>query len=259
MEYVKKKDGTIIESQCQTVYRNMITTMLQNKTDATDFFLTYSGDDLTGILEYDATKNITTCVGMFDNCRNLRKIPVFNISKVKSVNSMFYGCYRLIESPALDYSNVITMIETFKYCTNLTSPSLVNTSNVTNISEMFVGCSLLKNIPLFDTSAVTNIYDMFYNCYNLISIPKLDFSNVNQTVGDLFYGCSNLEEIHFTGLKVSFNISASTNFTEAALVEILNNLGTPTSSQTLTMGATNLAKLTDEEKAIATDKGWTLK
>jgi hypothetical protein len=32
----------------------------------------------------------------------------------------------------------------------------------------------------------------------------------------------------------------------------------PTTTKTLTLGSTNLAKLTDEEKAIATNKGWTL-
>ena len=61
-----------------------------------------------------------------------------------------------------------------------------------------------------------------------------------------------------TGMKVSFDISASTKFTEAALVEILNNLATVTTTTTLKMGATNLAKLTDADKKIATDKGWTL-
>ena len=60
------------------------------------------------------------------------------------------------------------------------------------------------------------------------------------------------------GMKVNFYISASTKFTREALVEILNNLATVTSTQTLTMGSTNLAKLTDEDKAIATGKGWTL-
>ena len=59
-------------------------------------------------------------------------------------------------------------------------------------------------------------------------------------------------------MKVNFNISSSTLFTREALVEILNNLATVTSTKTLTMGSTNLAKLTDEDKAIATNKGWTL-
>ena len=51
-----------------------------------------------------------------------------------------------------------------------------------------------------------------------------------------------------------------------SLLSILNGLydftgngETPTSSQgKLTLGSTNLAKLSDEQKAIATDKGWTL-
>ena len=61
-----------------------------------------------------------------------------------------------------------------------------------------------------------------------------------------------------TGMKISFDISASEKFEESDLVTILNNIATVTSTQTLTMGAANLAKLTDAEKAIATNKGWTL-
>ena len=39
---------------------------------------------------------------------------------------------------------------------------------------------------------------------------------------------------------------------------VINGLQTVTSTKTLTLGSTNLAKLTDEEKQIATNKGWTL-
>lgn len=39
---------------------------------------------------------------------------------------------------------------------------------------------------------------------------------------------------------------------------VINGLQTVTTKPTLTLGTTNLAKLTDEEKKVATDKGWTL-
>ena len=39
---------------------------------------------------------------------------------------------------------------------------------------------------------------------------------------------------------------------------VINGLQTVTSTQTLTLGTDNLAKLSDAEKQIATDKGWTL-
>jgi hypothetical protein len=42
-------------------------------------------------------------------------------------------------------------------------------------------------------------------------------------------------------------------------MSIINNLMTVTSTKTLTLGATNLAKLTADEVAIATNKGWTVK
>ena len=42
------------------------------------------------------------------------------------------------------------------------------------------------------------------------------------------------------------------------IVEIINNLPTLDEPGTLTIGTTNLAKLTDDQIAIATNKGWTL-
>ena len=42
------------------------------------------------------------------------------------------------------------------------------------------------------------------------------------------------------------------------ILDIFNKLSTITTTKTLTLGATLLAKLTDEDKKIATDKGWTL-
>ena len=39
---------------------------------------------------------------------------------------------------------------------------------------------------------------------------------------------------------------------------VINGLKTVTTAQTLELGTTNLAKLTDDEKKVATDKGWTL-
>lgn len=62
------------------------------------------------------------------------------------------------------------------------------------------------------------------------------------------------------GMKVNFSISASTRFTREALVEVINNCAdlTDGTAHTLTMGSTNLAKLTEEDKAIAAAKNWTL-
>lgn len=101
------------------------------------------------------------------------------------------------------------------------------------------------------------------NCFNSSSVKIISatYSLKNVTsLGNAFAYCYYLTTIKFRDYPVSFDISSSINFTESALVEILNNLMdlTGKTSQTLTMGATNLAKLTDSEKAIATNKNWVL-
>lgn len=104
----------------------------------------------------------------------------------------------------------------------------------TNAVLMFSSCGRLTTVPLFDTSSVTNMNNMFNGCNKLTNLGG------------------------FKNLGVAINLSASILITEESMVNVFNNLATVTTSQTLTLGSTNLAKLTDEEKAIATGKGWTL-
>ena len=58
--------------------------------------------------------------------------------------------------------------------------------------------------------------------------------------------------------KVSLNLSPCSKLTHDSIMVIINGLQTVTTTQTLTLGSTNLAKLTEADKKIATDKGWTL-
>lgn len=132
-----------------------------------------------------------------------------------------------------------------------------DTSDVTTMYGMFSNCSKLTTIPLLNSSNVITMEQMFWGCSKLTTIPQLDTSNVGNMYR-MFNGCTNLKSILMTGMKVNFDISASTQFERSDLVTILNNLATVTTTKTLTMGATNLAKLTDSDKEIATNKGWTL-
>ena len=155
-----------------------------------------------------------------------------------------------------DTSEVTNMGSMFSGCSYITSIPLLNTSKVTDMSYMFNNCYALTTIPLFDTSSVTNMNNMFTNCSALTSIPALDASKVTNLTS-AFYSCSALTEIKMTGMSRNFNISYSTLFTREALVEIITNCASVT-SRTLTMGATNLAKLTQADIDLATSKGWTI-
>ncbi len=84
-----------------------------------------------------------------------------------------------------------------------------------------------------------------------------------------FLSCSNLVNLILENCV--FKAQGSANFrcdnaklTKESLIGLFNSLedltaeGASATTQTLNIGATNLAKLTTEEKQIATNKGWTL-
>ena len=186
------------------------------------------------IFQYSDTSDVRDMSSMFRDCFRLKSIFLFDTSNVTNMNSMFYGCYNLKTVPLFDTSKVMSM------------------------GSMFDGCSSLTTVPLFDTSNVNDMNGMFSNCSSLTTVPQFNLFNAIY-MDFMFVGCPNLEEIHMININANLSISASTKFTREALLEIIGNLKAQTSgSKKLTMGSTNLAKLTDEDKAIATNKGWTL-
>jgi surface protein len=203
------------------------------------------------------TSNVTTMDMLFSGCSFLQAVPELDTSKVVSMNSMFYYCRSLQTIPLLDTSNVKNMKQMFYYCYPLQAIPELDTSNVTNMSGMFNACYHLQSIPELNTNNVTDMSSMFYSCRSLQTIPELNTSNVTN-MGSMFQTCSSLQRIHILNPAVSFSISSSNMFQREDLLTILNNLATVTTTQTLTMGSTNLAKLTDADKLIATEKGWTL-
>lgn len=203
------------------------------------------------------TSSTTDITSMFDGCSNLTSIPLLNTSKATITQKMFNGCTKLTTIPLIDTSNVTDMSSMFYNCSSLTDIPELNTSNVISMGMMFYGCTKLTTIPSLDTSSARGFNQMFYKCTNLTTVPAIDVSNVT-SMSNMFDNCKNLKSILMYGMKVAFNISSSTLFEREDLVTILNNLATVTSTTKLTMGSTNLAKLTDEDKLIATNKGWTL-
>ena len=144
----------------------------------------------------------------------------------------------------------------------------IDFSNVTNVEQMFQFCSSLTYVQNLNTSNVINFQYMFSNCTNIVTIMGI---NLTSAVSDLsstsyssplyriFYSCYLLENITFYGsINASLDLSNSDNLTHDSIMSAINALGETTTTKTLTLGTTNLSKLTDVEKTIATAKGWTL-
>ena len=227
--------------------------------------------NLTNIPNINTSK-VTNMRMIFSGCTKIKTIPILNTEKVTNMQGMFTECTSLIEIPELDTNNVVDMSSMFSYCKNLKTIPTMNTNKVTTMSMMFYQ-SGITTIPELDTSKVTSVYNMFYSCHGLITIPKLNFENVNNVSG-ILSGASNVVNIGgFENLGKAYLTNKSANYTNYGLVltncsklthdslmNIINNLydikTKGCQAQRLQLGPTNLAKLTDEEKQIAIDKGW---
>lgn len=205
------------------------------------------------------TSKVNNISYMFAGCRSLQTIPLLNTSEVTNMSTMFSGCYSLQTIPQLDTSKVTNMTYMFQDCRSLQIIPQLDTSSVTDMLQMFYSCYSLQTIPLLDTSNVTDMRYMFYLCRSLQTIPLLDTSSVTDT-NSMFYSCSYLEFLTMINIKVSFNISASTKFSQETLEALIDNLVdlTGQTAQTFTMGSTNLAKVSQEKKDLATARNWSL-
>ena len=254
----KKMEGDLIVNVASSS-KNTLKTLLDATKKCYQLFYRYGGTSVDDLISYEDTSNVNDMRYMFYVCEKITSIPLLNTSNVTNMKSMFEECSSLTSIPLFDTSNVIDMSSMFCDCENLTEIPSFDTSNVTNMVQMFQNCRRLISIPLLNTSNVTDMSSMFFHCENLTEIPSFDMRKVTRISG-AFTSCYNLTEIHMTGMKADFDIHDSTKFTRDALLEIINNCQdlTGKTSRRITMGSNNLAKLTDEDKLIATNKNWTL-
>ena len=226
------------------------------------------------------TQNVTNMAAMFNGCKSLTTIPQLNTQNVTNMNSMFNGCKSLTTIPQLNTQNVTDIAYMFQSCINLTTIPELNTQNVTRMSGMFLSCTNLTTIPELNTQNVTDIAYMFQNCKKIITLPKLNatkliniqrFMYQDIVIGlmplENFGGLENLGQAYLTRQSANysnykFDVSDYKKLTHDSLMNIINGLYDIASAgvkpQQLVLGSTNLAKLSDEEKAICTTKGWNL-
>ncbi len=225
------------------------------------------------------TSNASDLQYMFWGCQNLEQITQLDTGNATNLESLFYECSKLKQIPQLNTSKATNMRRMFGSCSTLQKIPQLNTSIATDLSSLFYGCSSLSEIPQLDTSNATDMSSLCSGCSKIKNIPELDVSSVKD-IYRIFDGCRSL--LTFGGLKnlgkayteqkashsdYTLDLSQCTLLTHDSLVNTINGLydlnltystvGEGTLyKQNLKLGATNKAKLSEAEIAIATNKGW---
>ena len=169
---------------------------------------------------------------MYRNVNEIESV-VMPDSVTSIVNAVFYGCKGLKN---VTFGKSLTSVGqiAFRDCTAIETVDLINTSLTTLNTWAFKDCKALTTVTLPNT--ITYVNDPFDDCKNLENVTLQN------------------------GFLCTINFSASTKYSVDTIVNMFNALAVVPDGETrtLTLGATNLAKLTDKQKQIATDKGWTL-
>ena len=205
------------------------------------------------------TPNVTNMNQMFYYCQKLETVPLFDTKNVNDMGGMFLNCNNLTSVPLFDTRNVNDMENMFNSCLLLTSVPLFNTTNVIDMHNMFAGCTSLTTIPQFDTANVTNMSSMFMSCTSLKTIPLLNTANVTN-MNYISYGCDSLANLGgFAGLKLDLELAYNPLLTVDSIMNVINNAADMTSSpKTLTLHKDTFDKLSEEQIATATAKGWNI-
>ena len=250
---------------------------VSNVTDMSNMFGNCSG--LTSELdlsEWDVS-SVTNMSDMFNLCSALTNIDVstWDVSSVTNMSDMFNLCSRLtnIDVSTWDVSNVTDMSKMFNKCSALTNidVSTWDVSSVTNMNSMFYCCSGLTNINLstWDVSSVTSMFYMFSSCPYLASInlSTWDVSSVTN-MNSMFLYCTSLTNLQLNDLGhnqscTSLDLSTCSALTKDSILFLFNNAfdratAGYTKAFTITLNATTKALLTEDEIAIATNKGFTV-
>ena len=244
-------------------------------------FMVGTFKDCTSLEKVEGFENGDNCNDLrhlFNGCSSLTISPDLSIP-ARKLGSVYNGCSKLQQLPYINLSEVEEIDYFCSGCESLTSVDLSgwNTPNLKKCRGMLQICTNLQSVNLsgWNTSNVTDIYSLFYNDPKLVDVDLSgwDLSNVTD-VGYMFGYYGNL----YTLLHLKFGNNLKTrwksygspkylpNLTVESLLSIIDGLydftgngETPSSSQgQIEFGTTNLNKLTDEQKAVAVNKGWTL-
>lgn len=179
-----------------------------------------------------------------NKCLDLR---MFDVSKVNSLNDAFAyteNRYNYIDTRGWVTSNVTSLVGTFSVCYG--------------ISEL--------DLSHWNVSMVTSTGRMFYYALNLatINLSNWNLSRAEQ-VSEMFSTCGSLTTLIMDGAifpkrDLDIALHNSNNLTVESLISVLNALPQLDSGEShyIQLGSGNIDKLSDDQKAIAINKGWTL-
>lgn len=199
----------------------------------------------------------------FDSAYGLEQFIIKNADAISITDSrqIFSGCYMLKK---VDFGNIDTLSNDagcFVNCVSLKKikvPSLtLSSSNALNTFARY--CYSLEELDLrnIDATGVLSIYSAAFEGNNNLKILKMSGVSFDSITSSPTFAFKMLWDLYPPMIPISQTWDCP-NLSHESLLRLFNVLPTVEATQTLTIGNVNTAKVTAEEIAIATAKGWTV-
>ena len=206
--------------------------------------------------DFSQKTNFYSC---WRSCISLKEFPLINVSNGTYFGLAWYDCQSLTEFPLLDVSKGTNFVNAWADCYKLTSFPMLDLSNGWEFDCAWQNCKALTEFPALNLSRGMSFNNAWNGCSALTTMAQLDLSKAgHEGFLNTWKGCSSLTNLGgFGAIKQSFSLSNSPKLTVESMMNVITQAAT-IDAGTMNFGSTNLNKLTDEQKAVATNKGWTL-
>lgn len=207
-------------------------------------------------------ENATAAIGIINNFRKAVGRPenaeIIIPDGVTIIGQSAFSYFQTLKKVTIP--NSVTNIRAYAFSGCYALEEIIIPEGVQSIAqEAFEACMAAENIVLPSTLTLVQ-YHAFDSCRNCTDLV------INMTHGgisiDAFDFCTALTNVTLAdGFNVgSLRLSASTHYSAETIVSWLNALADRTgeAAYTLYIGSDNIAKLTAEQIAIATNKNWNL-
>ena len=181
---------------------------------------------------------------------------IFSIPHITTASDMFKDVYKVKSIVVGDLLACTSTYRMFRNIIGIVNLEIGNMPEATNISQMFYILYTLKKLKVGSHEKAENCSTTFYGLYSIqsLNIKKFPLNTNAYKMFDRTYNCTDftLEEynnditIRYIGLS------------RTKLVELFNNLENVTDKTITITGARGASGLSDDDIAIATNKGWTV-
>ena len=237
---------------------------------------TFANDSKLVYCPYIDVSNATNTASFFSGCQNLQYIPKhLDLSRSTNLIGFFQGCTNIRK---IDMSNWVFCSEPlyfrsmFRDCTSLAYVNLTNfdTSKTTSWGEysgpsVFLNNSSLRKIDGFldYSSAQRNGYDVTYTFSGCTKLQKLEVRNVGKHSGMTvcyFFGGSTYYngDLHEWGENTEDIPDARESMINTLITYSFDRASAGYATCDLMLAESTKARLTEEEIAQITEKGYTI-